>query len=126
MDCRASIRDTSGSRLLAIPSNIQCADAERSRWRNGARPRRAHTALRWAIREAISSGWTAMTSIGLHRLLARCGMHLIVDGLRWKNPTIGRQDKAGGPAAVAALLNLCLHVVFCAAHDGPPTWRRRP
>jgi hypothetical protein len=63
-----------------------------------------------------------MTSIGLHRLLARCGMHLIVDGLRWKNPTIGRQDKAGRPAAVAALLTLCLHVVFCAAHDGPPNW----
>ena len=35
-----------------------------------------------------------MISIGLHRLLARYGMHLIVDGLRWKNPTIGRQGKS--------------------------------
>ena len=26
-----------------------------------------------------------------------------------------QQDKAGGPAAVAALLIVCLHVVFCAA-----------
>jgi hypothetical protein len=63
-----------------------------------------------------------MTSIGLHRLVARCGMLLIVDALRWKTPTIGRQDKAGDPAAVAALLFLCLHVVFCAPHDGPPNW----
>ncbi len=63
-----------------------------------------------------------MTSIGLHRLVARCAMILIVDGLRWRNPTIGRQDKAGRPAAVAALLTLCLHVAFCAAHDGPPNW----
>jgi hypothetical protein len=38
------------------------------------------------------------------------------------NPTTGRQDKAGDPAAVAALLDLCLHVVFCATHDGPPNW----
>src|SRR5215208_1442141 len=97
MDCRASIRDTSGSRLLVIPTNFQCADAERSRWRSGPRPRRAHAALRWAIRQAISSGWTAMISIGLHRLLARYGMHLIVGGLRWKNSAIGRQDKAGCP-----------------------------
>jgi hypothetical protein len=52
-----------------------------------------------------------MTSIGLHRLVACCGMRLIVDGLRWKNPTTGRQDKAGGPAAVAMLLKVCLHVV---------------
>jgi hypothetical protein len=35
-----------------------------------------------------------MTSIGLHRLVARCGMHLIVDGLRWRNPTTGRQGKS--------------------------------
>jgi hypothetical protein len=35
-----------------------------------------------------------MTSIGLHGLVARCGMHLIVDGLRWKNPTTGRQGKS--------------------------------
>src|ERR1700716_1429911 len=119
MGHRASIRDTSGSRLLAISTNIQRADAERSRWRNGAKPHRARTALGWAIRQAISSGWTAMTSIGLHRLVARCGVHLIVDGLRWRNPTIGRQDKAGGPAAVAALLSLCLHVGFWPAHDGP-------
>jgi len=43
-----------------------------------------------------------MTSIGLHRLLARCGMILIVDGLRWRNPTIGRQGKsaASGRAQV--------------------------
>src|SRR5882757_9863417 len=106
MDHRVPIRDTSGSRLLAISTNIQCADAEGSRWRNGAKPHRARTALRWALRQAISSGWTAMTSIGLHRLLARCGMIVIVDGLGWRNPTIGRQDKAGGPAAVAALLSL--------------------
>jgi len=26
-----------------------------------------------------------------------------------------RQDKAGGPAAVTALLIVCLHIVFCAA-----------
>jgi hypothetical protein len=63
-----------------------------------------------------------MISIGLHRLLARCGMHLIVDGLRWSNPTFGRQDKAGRPAAVAALLTLCLHVVFYAAQDSLPRW----
>src|SRR5712672_1548105 len=95
MDHRVPIRDTSDSRLLAISTNIQCADAERSRWRNGARPRRAHTALRWAIREAISSGRTAMNSIGLHRLVARYGMHLIVDGLRWRNPTTQPLDGKG-------------------------------
>src|SRR3981189_3093712 len=94
MDHRVRIRETSGSGLLAISTNIQCADAERSRWRNGAKPHRAGTALRWAIRQAISSEWTAMTSIGLHRLVARCGVHLIVDGLRWRNPTTGRRDKS--------------------------------
>jgi hypothetical protein len=57
-----------------------------------------------------------MTSIGLHRLPARCGMHLIVDGVRWSNPTIGRQDKSAdrGRAHVVggiedfAILWLCL------------------
>lgn len=29
-----------------------------------------------------------------------------------ESPDHGRQDKAGGPAAVAALLKDCLHVVF--------------
>jgi hypothetical protein len=52
-----------------------------------------------------------MTSIGLHRLLARCGMLLIVDGLRWRNPTTGRQDKAGCPAGGTMRLKACLHVV---------------
>ena len=43
-----------------------------------------------------------MTSIGLHRLVARCGVHLIADGLRWRNPTTGRQGKsaASGRAQV--------------------------
>jgi len=35
-----------------------------------------------------------MTSIGLGRIVACCGMRLIVDGLMWKNPTIGRQGKS--------------------------------
>jgi len=63
-----------------------------------------------------------MTLIGPRRLLAGCGARLSVGGVMQRNPTNGRQDKAGGPAAVAALLTLCLHVVFCAAHDGPPNW----
>jgi hypothetical protein len=52
-----------------------------------------------------------MTSIGLHRLLARCGMHLIVDGLRWKNPTIGRQGKsaASGRAQVVGWVEIFWH-----------------
>jgi hypothetical protein len=46
---------------------------------------------------------------------------------RWRRTAesshrLGLQDKAGGPAAVAALLDLCLHVVFCAARDGAPNW----
>ncbi len=60
-----------------------------------------------------------MSLIGLRRLLAGCGARLSVGGVMQRNPTNGRQDKAGGPAAVAALLSLCLHVIFCAAHDGP-------
>ena len=50
-----------------------------------------------------------MTSIGLHRLLALCGMHLIVDGLRWKNPTIGRQGKsaASGRAHMVGWIDFC-------------------
>ena len=47
-----------------------------------------------------------MISIGLHRLLARCGMHLIVDGLRWKNPTIGRRDKSACPQRCKPLTRL--------------------
>jgi hypothetical protein len=35
---------------------------------------------------------------------------------------LGRQDKAGRPAAVAVLLILCLHVVFCPARDGGQWW----
>jgi hypothetical protein len=53
-----------------------------------------------------------MNCIGLLRVLAGHGMHQRVGGLLLRNPTIGRQDKAGCPADVAALLNSCLHVVF--------------
>jgi hypothetical protein len=49
--------------------------------------------------------------IGLHRFPGRYGMHLIVDGQRWKDPTTGRQDKAGCPAGGAMRLSDCLHVV---------------
>jgi hypothetical protein len=62
-----------------------------------------------------------MTSIGLHRLLAGCGMHLIVDGLRWKNPTIGRQGKrpAFGAAHVVGETEEFAHVT------NTPCWRFR-
>jgi hypothetical protein len=63
-----------------------------------------------------------MTLIDLRRLLAGFGAPLSVGGVMQRNPINGRQDKAGDPAAVAALLDLCLHVVFCATHDGPPNW----
>ena len=59
-----------------------------------------------------------MTLIGLCRLLAGYGAGLSVGEGKQRSPTNGRQDKAGGPAAVAALLSLCLHVVLCAARDG--------
>jgi hypothetical protein len=52
-----------------------------------------------------------MSSIGLYRLLAGFGARLGVGVVMQANPTNGRQDKAGGPAAVAMLLTLCLHVV---------------
>jgi hypothetical protein len=60
-----------------------------------------------------------MTSIGLHRLVARCGMHLIVDGLRWKNPTTGRQGKsaASGRAQVVGWVQSFGHP------DTPAGWR---
>jgi hypothetical protein len=60
-----------------------------------------------------------MTSIGLPRLLARCGMHLIVDGLRWKNPTIGRQGKsaASGRAQVVGWVKIF-------GYSDPPPGRR--
>jgi hypothetical protein len=62
-----------------------------------------------------------MISIGLHRLLARCGMQLIVDGLRWKNPTIGRQGKrpAFGAAHVVGKIEEFTHVT------NTPCWRFR-
>lgn len=47
-----------------------------------------------------------MISIGLHRLLARCGMHLIVHGLRWTNPTTGRRDKSACPKRCKPLTRL--------------------
>jgi hypothetical protein len=60
--------------------------------------------------------------LGLRGHLAGYGARLSAGEVMQRNPTNGRQDKAGRPAAVAALLTLCLHVVFCAAHDGPPNW----
>lgn len=50
-----------------------------------------------------------MISIGLHRLLARYGMHLIVDGLRWKNPTIGRQGKSAASGRAPMVGRLEFH-----------------
>jgi hypothetical protein len=60
-----------------------------------------------------------MTLIDLRRLLAGFRAPLSVGGVMQRNPINRRQDKAGGPAAVAALLSLCLHVGFWPAHDGP-------
>jgi hypothetical protein len=62
-----------------------------------------------------------MISIGLHRLLARCGMNLIVDGLGWRNPTTGRQGKrpAFGAAHVVGKTEEFAHVT------NTPCWRFR-
>jgi hypothetical protein len=49
--------------------------------------------------------------IGLRRLLALYGARLSGGGVMRKNPTNGRQDKAGRPAASALRLKVCLHVV---------------
>ena len=53
MDFRAAVCGTSGSWPLAISTGIQFADAKGSRWRTGAKPDSAGTALRWAVRQAI-------------------------------------------------------------------------
>ena len=60
-----------------------------------------------------------MTAIGLHRLLACCGMHLSVHGLRWKNSTTGRQGKrpAFGAAHVVGKTEEFAHVT------NTPCWR---
>jgi hypothetical protein len=62
-----------------------------------------------------------MTSIGLGRVVACCGMRLIVDGLRWKNPTTGRQGKrpAFGAAHVVGKTEEFAHVT------NTPCWRFR-
>ena len=52
-----------------------------------------------------------MTSIGLHRPLAASGMGLSVGGLRWRNPTTGRQDKRACPKRCKPLTRLA----FCRA-----------
>jgi hypothetical protein len=61
-----------------------------------------------------------MNCIGLLRVLVGHGIHQRVGGLLLRSPTIGRQDKAGCPAVVAALLNGCLHVVLSSLRDEPP------
>ena len=119
MDCCASICDTSGSRLLAIATNIQCADAKRSRWRNGANRDSAYAALRWAIRQAIRSESTAMTSIGLHRLLAGCRRRLSVGGRGARTSTTGRQGKS----AACGRAHMVVRLEFCAPSGLRAGWR---
>jgi hypothetical protein len=47
-----------------------------------------------------------MICIGLHRFPGRYGMHLIVDELGWKTPTIGRRDKSACPKRCKPLARL--------------------
>ncbi|MBV8191802.1 MAG: lytic transglycosylase domain-containing protein, partial [Alphaproteobacteria bacterium] len=62
----------------------------------------------------------SMIRVGLLRGPAGDGTYQRMHGLVLRNPIIGRQDKAGCPAVVAALLNGCLHVVLSSLRDEPP------
>lgn len=49
-------------------------------------------------------------------------LRAIEERRRWRRRSdsshrLGRQDKAGGPAAGTSFLRLCLHIVFCPARD---------
>jgi hypothetical protein len=105
LDRRASVYDTSHSRLIAKTSVY----AERSHWRTSAEPHEARTAFGWAIRQAIRAEYPAMTSIGRHRPVARCGMHLSASVLRGRIRTTGRQGKsaASGRAHMVGRLEFC-------------------
>jgi hypothetical protein len=53
-----------------------------------------------------------MNRIGPLRALAGCGARSSMSQQLQRNPTIGRQDKAGCPAGGAMRLKVSLHVVF--------------